>query len=99
MLVAVAAADPKARDIGADEITDVYRGLDTDQATLLALRLVTLRLQEADLDCQESQLNAMGVLKGWFEIDKSIFEPLRVLRAHDLGPQDEYLSELFDEED
>lgn len=99
MLTSIAAADSKARDIGAEEITDIYRGLSSDQALLLAQRLVTLRLQEADRDCQESQLNAMAVLKGWFMISKSVFQPLVVLRAQNLGSQDEYLSELFDEED
>jgi hypothetical protein len=98
MLAALTVADPEARRCATEAITDVYSDLDEDQATVFAQRLMTLRMCETDPDCQEAQLNAMGVLKGWFLLSKSVFQPLISLRTEVLGSQDQYLRELLDDE-
>lgn len=65
ILSKIVSPDSAVRSVGADEVTDVYRGLDTLCQDAICATLVTAALCESDPAAQESQLHALGVMHEW----------------------------------
>ncbi|SDU69516.1 hypothetical protein [Jiangella alkaliphila] len=55
-------SDTAARQLAADVITDVYAGFDETDVLIVSYVLVSLASVEAEADCLEAQLNALGAI-------------------------------------
>ena len=65
ILSKIVSPDNAIRSVGANEVTDVYRDLDTLCQDAICATLVTAALCESDPTAQESQLHALGQMHEW----------------------------------
>jgi hypothetical protein len=98
LLRAIGSSNPALREKGADEVTDVHRGLPPEVVHELVLALVAARDNETVSACQEAQLNALCELSAWHRFDRSFLRPLLRLQDQELSPtQEDEIAELFSE--
>ena len=96
VMQSVGSHDTRLRDRGADDVTDLCGALSESQVHRLVQLLVRVRLAEGDLQCQESQLNALCVLQCAHGLSDELLAPLHALWGAGLEPsQVEYLEALL----
>ena len=70
----LAVKDAVVRARSADEVTDVIRELEHDDAALLAYLLIAVRCGETDATARESQLHALSSLAEWHEMPTGVLK-------------------------
>lgn len=97
LITGIGSGDPEVRDESSDQVTDVVKALDTEQANSIARALAKAALGEDIDDCRESELNALDELTVWHPIDRDILAPLFSLDKDSFGESErEYLDHLQD---
>jgi hypothetical protein len=97
MIGRIASIDPRVREVGADEVTDVLGALDDDSARLFALVLVLARLAETERAAREAQLNALVEISNLNPLPMAVVDRLRQIATPTGDPsQDEHLAYLLD---
>lgn len=96
LLAGIASADPRTREVAADEVTDVHRRLPSQDVDALTAALVDARLAETVRGAQEAQLHALAELAEWHELPEAQVQRLTAVpRPTGDKSQDEYLSYLL----
>lgn len=66
------AGDPVVRARSADAVTDVVRGLEADDAALLAYLLISVRIAETDHIAREAQLHGLAEVAEWHGLPAAV---------------------------
>lgn len=96
LICGFSAPQPAMRANSADAVTDVVQHLPEQDAVLLAMLLVRVRVAEPDLNCRESQLHALAELAEWHDLSPAVLHPLATIRREAVGSEIEYLDYLLD---
>lgn len=97
VLHGITSQDANTRERSAEGVTDVHRGLPTDDIASLVRALVDARLVEESPKCQEAQLHALAELAEWHQLPQDAVGRLRGLAVGDDPSQAEYLADLLRE--
>ena len=93
-------ADPKQRDLHADEVTDIYKDFDSEQYRCIALMLAELSLLETDWRARQTQLYALSELDEWGDVPPRAIELVRLIDVGTLyGSEIEYVEWLTRDRD
>ncbi|SDS89789.1 hypothetical protein [Jiangella sp. DSM 45060] len=76
--------DKPARRLAADVVTDVHGGFDGTDVLIVSYVLVSLAAEEADEDCLEAQLNALGAMTERHDLPRATFDRLETIGRNSL---------------